>query len=65
VLEGDGLSATILGQPPYHLEPYRGVEFKFRELTGYSIRFIPDAKGKVDEILVIQPDGVYKGKRRP
>jgi len=37
-LEGDALSATIAGQPPYHLEPYRGAEFRFRELTGYSIR---------------------------
>jgi hypothetical protein len=45
--------------------PYPGVEFRFRELTGDSIRFAPDAKGKVDEILVVQPDGVYKGRRKP
>jgi len=64
-LEGAALTATLPGQPSYHLDPYRGVEFRFRELTGYSIRFAPDAKGKVDEILVIQPDGVYKGKRKP
>jgi CubicO group peptidase (beta-lactamase class C family) len=63
-LEGDALTALVPGQPPYNLEPYRGTEFRFRELTGYSIRFLPDAKDVVDEILVIQPDGVYRGKRK-
>ncbi len=60
VLEGDDLTAIVTDQPPYNLEPYRGTEFRFRELSGYSIRFVPDA----GEILVIQPDGVYRGKRK-
>jgi hypothetical protein len=60
VLEGDELTALVTDQPPYQLEPYRGNEFRFRELAGYSIRFLPEA----GEILVIQPDGVYRGKRK-
>ncbi len=64
-LEGDALTALVPGQPPYTLEAYRGTEFRFRELTGYSIRFLPDDKGVIDELLVIQPDGVYRGKRKP
>jgi CubicO group peptidase (beta-lactamase class C family) len=59
--EGDALTAHVTDQPPYHLEPYRGTEFRFRELSGYAIRFQPEA----GEILVIQPDGVYRGKRKP
>jgi hypothetical protein len=60
VLEGDELTAVVTDQPTYHLEPYRGTEFRFRELSGYAIRFLPEAR----EILVIQPDGVYRGKRK-
>ncbi len=60
VLEGDALVAHVSDQPPYRLEPYRGTEFRFRELAGYSIRFLPET----GEILVIQPDGVYRGKRK-
>jgi hypothetical protein len=64
-LEGSELVANVASQPQYHLDPYRGTEFKFRELTGYSIRFTPDAKGAVDELLVVEPDGVYEAKRKP
>ena len=60
VIEGNELTAIVTDQPPYHLDPYRGTEFRFRELTGYAIRFLPEA----GEILVIQPDGVYRGKRK-
>jgi uncharacterized protein DUF3471/beta-lactamase family protein len=63
-LEGDALVADVTGQPQYHLEPYRGTEFRFRELTGYSIRFLPDTKGTVNELLVVQPDGVYRATRK-
>ncbi|MET0620874.1 MAG: serine hydrolase [Thermoanaerobaculia bacterium] len=60
VLEGDALVAHVSDQPPYHLEPYRATEFRFKEIAGYSIRFLPES----GEILVIQPDGVYRGKRK-
>ena len=62
---GDVLTAHIAGQPPYTLEPYRGAEFKFKELTGFAIRFVPDARGVVNEALFIQPEGVYKARRKP
>ena len=41
------------------------MEFRFKELTGYAIRFVPDTSGVVNEALVIQPDGVYKARRKP
>lgn len=59
-LPGQTLDVVIRSdQPPYHLEPYRGTEFRFK-IAGCSIRFLPEA----GEILVIQPDGVYRGKRK-
>lgn len=63
-LKGGVLTASIAGQPAYDLVPYQGVEFKVKGLTGFSVRFILDAQGKVSEALLIQPDGVYTLKRK-
>jgi CubicO group peptidase (beta-lactamase class C family) len=63
-VKGDLLVAHVASQPEYTLEPYRGTEFRLRELTGYSIRFVVDAKGAVGEALLIQPDGVFPAKRK-
>ena len=63
-LKGDKLAASIAGQPPRDLDPYQGTEFKLKGLTGYSVRFILDAKGAVSEALLIQPDGVYTLKKK-
>jgi CubicO group peptidase (beta-lactamase class C family) len=63
-LQGRILTAALTGQPTYTLEPYRGIEFRLKELTGYSIRFVLDPAGKVGEILLVQPDGVYAAKPR-
>ena len=62
-VKGDVLTANVMSEPQYTLEPYRGTEYRFKELTGYSIRFLPDSRGAVNEALVIQPDGVYKARR--
>lgn len=63
-LKGDILTATVPGQPTYTLEPYRGTEFKLKELTGFTVRFLLDAKGAVTEVLLLQPDGAYSAKRK-
>lgn len=62
-LSGDHLVLSISGQPNYHLEPIAGNEFKIGKLSGYSIEFISDASGRVVEVKVIQPDGVYRAKK--
>ena len=62
-VKGGVLTVNIANQPAYTLEPYRGTEFTFKELTGYAVRFLPDTKGGVNEALVLQPDGVYKARR--
>ncbi len=58
----DTLAVTIPGQPEYLLEPARGTEFRLKGLTGYSMRFDLDSTGKVQELLFIQPEGIYKAK---
>lgn len=64
-LKGDkALTATIPGQPQYELIPYQGSDFRLKGLTGYSVRFVVDAKGAVSEAFLIQPDGVYAAKRK-
>lgn len=64
-LKGDNaLTAFVPNQPVYDLDPYRGTEFKMRGLTGFSIRFVLDASGAAQELLILQPDGVYTARRK-
>ncbi len=63
-LKGLKLTATVAGQAPRTLAPYLGTEFKLAGLTGYSVRFVQDAKGAVSEALLIQPDGAYLLKKK-
>lgn len=62
-MKGDGtLVITVPGQPPYDLEPYKGTEFVFRALDGYAVEFSMD-DGKVEEMIIKQPNGVFTAKR--
>ena len=64
-LKGDNsLTATVPNQPVYDLVPYRGTEFTLKGLTGFSARFVLDAKGSVTELLMIQPNGVFSAKKK-
>lgn len=63
-LKGTALTAFVTGQPLYDLVPYRGTEFRLKQVTGYGIRFLVDATGAVTEALLIQPDAVYAIRRR-
>ncbi len=63
-LQGDRLVATVPGQPTYTLEPYAGTEFKLVGLTGFSVRFLLDAKGGPEKVLFIQPNGVFEATPR-
>ena len=63
-LKGSGLTAFVPGQPIYDLVPYRGTEFRLKQVTGYGIRFVLDEKGAVKEALLLQPNAVYTIRRK-
>ena len=63
-LKGTGLTAFVPGQPIYDLVPYRGTEFRLKQVTGYGIRFVLDEKGAVTEALLLQPNAVYTIRRK-
>ncbi len=62
-LKGTGLTAFVPGQPTYDLVPYRGTEFRLKQVTGFGIRFVLDEKGAVTEALLLQPNAVYTIRR--
>ncbi len=63
-LKGDKtLFIFVPGQPEYELVPYKGTEFNFKDLSGFSIEFIMDESGKVTEAKVTQPNGVFTAKK--
>jgi CubicO group peptidase (beta-lactamase class C family) len=63
-LKGTGLTAFVPGQPTYDLVPYRGTEFRLKQVTGFGIRFVFDEKGAVTEALLLQPNAVYTIRRK-
>jgi CubicO group peptidase (beta-lactamase class C family) len=59
------LYALVAGQPEYTLVPLGGYEFALKGLSGYSVRFMFDAKtGKVGKAYFIQPDGTYEALKQ-
>ena len=63
-LREDGiLTMTVPGQPTYELEPYMGMEFNLKGLTGYSVKFAMKGE-KVAEAIFIQPNGVFTAIRK-
>lgn len=61
---GDALRLLLPAQPPYTLEPLRGIEFRIRELPEFRVRFVLDAAGeRAVELHYLQPDGVYVARR--
>jgi len=60
----DTLYVFVLGQPEYELLPYKGNEFNFKNLTGYSIEFVMNNNGKVIEAKTKQPNGTFTAKRK-
>jgi len=65
VLKGEKtLTLTVPGQPEYELIPYRGTEFNFKNMTGYSVEFKMDASGAVSEVVFKQPNGTFTFKKK-
>lgn len=63
----DTLRITWAGQGPYALVPVRANEFIIPRLPGYTLRFVlPEGgNGPAMEVLTIQPDGIFRDRRRP
>jgi CubicO group peptidase (beta-lactamase class C family) len=64
-LQGHVLFFEQKGAPPMELTPDRDDEFNLKRLSGLSVRFITDAKGKVNELAFSTPDGVFSAQRKP
>ncbi|MBI5272583.1 MAG: serine hydrolase [Chlamydiia bacterium] len=67
VLRGGVLCAVIPGEPLYELVPISKGEFAVKSLIGYTVRFITDPLGQIEEVLLVQPYGAFsaKPKKRP
>ena len=58
------LSISIPGQPDYELEPYQGLEFVPKGLSGTSIEFQRNASGIVTGALATLPYGVFNIEKK-
>lgn len=61
-VKGTGLILVVPGQPVYDLSPDRGTTFKLKGVSGYSIVFVLSPDDEVQEMQIIQPNGVYTAK---
>jgi CubicO group peptidase (beta-lactamase class C family) len=58
------LYAFIEGQPEYELVPVKKNEFNLKILAGYSVKFDMNEKGEVTAVNFIQPEGIFKAKKK-
>jgi hypothetical protein len=58
------LMVLVPGQPDYEMVPVKENIFNFKALSGYSVQFEKDEKGKVTSMSFIQPNGTFKAKRK-
>jgi CubicO group peptidase (beta-lactamase class C family) len=63
-MKSDELQLTIPGQPAYTLEFLKDLKFAIKGLSGYSVEFRKDPTGKVNELVLFQPDGTFVAKRK-
>lgn len=58
------LYLLVPGQPEYELVPIADAEFKIKSLEGFKVKFETDTRGKVTDLISIQPNGTYRAKRK-
>jgi CubicO group peptidase (beta-lactamase class C family) len=63
-LEGRALKFEQKGAPAVELVPDRDDEFNLKRAAGLSIRFVTDGHGRVNELALSTPDGVFSAKRK-
>jgi hypothetical protein len=54
----------MASERPVELVPDRDDEFNLKRLSTMSIRFVSDRNGKVLELALNTPDGVFSAKRK-
>ncbi|NNF36164.1 MAG: serine hydrolase, partial [Saprospiraceae bacterium] len=54
----------VQGQPEYELIATATHKFSFKSLEGFKVEFIESEDGSIGEILVMQPQGSFKAKRK-
>ena len=62
--KGDKLYLFVTGQPEYELAYIGGNSFSIKGVTGFTIRFDTDDKGKIVSLTSIQPNGKFTAKRK-
>lgn len=62
-VKGNGLVLEVNGQKQPELVPDRNDRFTLKGAAGFSLQFLADPSGKVGELRLVQPDGVYTLKR--
>lgn len=63
-VRGQALTAFLPGQPTYTLVPKRRDRFDFKDLEGFSLKFVADEAGSVTAAEFHQPNGVFTAQRK-
>ncbi|HLI07367.1 MAG TPA: serine hydrolase [Ktedonobacteraceae bacterium] len=64
-LKGEkALIASLPGQPDQELVPYKGMEFRIKGHSGFSVEFKSDEAGVITEALLTQPYGAFIAKKQ-
>jgi CubicO group peptidase (beta-lactamase class C family) len=61
-VQGKALVVTLPGQR-HELLPATHLQWKLKDLNGYSVRFLRDDQGAVTGVRFVQPEGVFDGER--
>ncbi|MDE3045483.1 MAG: serine hydrolase [Verrucomicrobiota bacterium] len=61
-LRDGALAAIIPGQPVYELVPTGENEFNVKTMNNYSVRFVKDTQGAVEEVLLLLPYGAFSAQ---
>jgi hypothetical protein len=62
-IENETLTALVPGQPAYPLAAIDTDKFTFKTLKGFKAVFNKNDKGEITEMIFIQPNGTYTGKK--
>ncbi|RLD67108.1 MAG: serine hydrolase [Bacteroidetes bacterium] len=54
----------VTGQPEYELLATDKHKFSFKTLEGYKVEFVESDDKSINEVIIIQPNGTFKAKRK-
>ncbi|MCK5400663.1 MAG: serine hydrolase, partial [Flavobacteriaceae bacterium] len=64
IKNNDTLYLFVAGQPEYELLATDEHKFALKILDGFKLEFFEDDEGNINEVLMIQPNGSFKAKRK-